>query len=256
MLTFIKWSASFPLCSNVVCELVKDELIRGNVGYVYRDNVSDCIRGLIAIKLEALRGVLKRSFRFSLAFDVGNNTDDGYLSVRLRTEARGQLLNLHVVALPLNKSHTGCYLSKLVIDTLDAIDNNWKLKRLSLNLSSDGAANKKLLKTLHDESFIDCLTGLSNWLRRQQNFATECEKCPRFIETRWIITCTVLQWIIMKRSIIEDILYEKQPAIAPSDSFGCWFMSYMRFWSLWNMFSNVFKVLKLRLLNKKEHFQT
>ena len=261
VLTFIKWSASFRLCSNVVCELVKDELIRGNVGYVYRDKVSDCIRGLVAINLQAIRGVLKKSWSFSLAFDVGNNADDGYLSVRLRTEARGKLLNLHVVALPLNESHTGDYLSKLVIDALDAIDDNWKLKLLSL--SSDGAANmtgrhsglvsrlqrlcyaegaskifrtwcalhqldlcvKKLLKTLHDETFIDCLTGLSNWLRRQQNFAAEYGKCPRFIETRWITTCTVLQWIIMKRSIIEDILLEKQPAVAPSDSF--WVLVYV-----------------------------
>ena len=114
----------------------------------------------------------------------------------MRTEARGKLLNLHVLALPLNKSHTGDYLSKLVIDALDAIDNNWKLKLLSL--SSDGAANvtgrhsglisrlqrlcyaegaskifrtwcalhqfdpcvKKLLKTLPDETFYRLLDGI------------------------------------------------------------------------------------------------
>jgi hypothetical protein len=125
---------------------------------VTRQTASNYVRLIAAVGLEALSSILKHAWSYSLAADASAQIHGvAYFSIRIRVPSvegtKTILNNLHLVAPPLQGSHTGRTLFNLTAEVMDALDPQWKKKLLGV--TSDGAAN---------------MTGrFSSWQRLLQN---------------------------------------------------------------------------------------
>ena len=171
-----------------------------------------------------------------------------YLDLRARFYFGGQLHNFHLLAIPMRERHTGEYQFDLVVKFLDVIVSYWR--RQLLGVASDGAsamtgcirgtvtrlANecesdifrvwcgahqldlvmKKAFSHLCNDEFVSILTGITGYLRRQQNLIAEMKsKCPTFAETRWISMGSLLKWLVMKRIRLIRHFDEKKTRCTP-----------------------------------------
>jgi hypothetical protein len=155
-----------------------------------------------------------------------------YFSIRIRVPSvegtKTILNNLHLVAPPLQGSHTGRTLFNLTAEVMDALDPQWKKKLLGI--TSDGAANmtgrfsgwQKLLQNackppfyrvhcgphclnlvnsraisaLRDtkSGWLDTLYVAVKFLRKQSNLIeTMGTQSPYHVEVRWSSLSNVLQ---------------------------------------------------------------
>jgi hypothetical protein len=101
-------------------------------------------RIVAAWDLEALRGVMQRSWEFSVAADASASVHGvAYFSIRMRLvsidESKSSLHNLHLLTPPLTRSHTGKFMHYLTELVLSALDSHWRAKKIGS--TSDGAAN-------------------------------------------------------------------------------------------------------------------
>ena len=75
---------------------------------------------------------------------------------------------------------------------------------------------QKAVSMLCDESFLNRLTSLIAYLRRQQNLTREMKTvCPRYADTRWLSIGKVPKWLVENRIRVCLYLEEKNPPCKP-----------------------------------------
>ena len=70
-----------------------------------------------------------------------------------------------------------------------------------------------------DEEFLNSLTALIGYLRRQQNLVSDMRStCPKVADTRWLSMGAVTKWFKLHRVDIQQYLSQKLPACTPSNT--------------------------------------
>ncbi|KAG6946470.1 hypothetical protein JG688_00016025, partial [Phytophthora aleatoria] len=150
----------------------------------------------------------------SLALDVGSVQGRAYLDIRVRFHSIcGNIINLHLIALPLVENKTAGTLFDLCERVLGSIDENWGSKLLSVGTDGEPTMTGHIsglqtrleeavrypiirvwcglhqldlvaheeYRRLSDDRFVSDLTKL----RRQDKMKTQMDTaCPRFESTR------------------------------------------------------------------------
>ena len=223
-------------------QIYKEETNLGTLGTVNKKEIIQLSRIICIMNLQFIKNILKNIWAFSIAFDAGNNLNSSYLDVRIRFYYKNKINNIHLLAIPMKKHHTGKYQFDLIVKVLDIIIPLWRVKLIGI--TTDGAsamvgsiqgtctrlakeckseifriwcgthqldlALKKSLKKIFNNKFIRMVTTLSNHLRRQKNFNDEQEFfCPSYVSTRWISMGKTLSWLKNKRVILLNYFIEK-----------------------------------------------
>jgi hypothetical protein len=212
---------------------------------VTRQTASTYTRLIATVGLDALSSILKHSWAYSLAADASGQIHGvSYFSIRIRVPSvdgnRCSLHNLHIVAPPLQGSHTGATMFNLTAEAMVALDSQSRAKLIGV--TSDGAANmagrfsgwQKLLQNACQRPLyrvhcgpqcINLIKGRaiaalrntsSGWfeklyvavkfLRKQANLIeTMGTQSPYHVEVRWSSLSQVLQWHRTKADKLQEI---------------------------------------------------
>jgi hypothetical protein len=216
---------------------------------VSRQTASFFTRSIAACGLEALRGIMKRLWAFSVAADASAHVHGvAYFSIRMRLviidESKTSLHNAHLLAPPLTGSHTVNYTYDLV---LSALDSHWRAKLIDSN--SDGVVNMmgiysgwqvRLLKSfpgsgpfyrIHcgphrlylvngrasaalretESRWLEKLLVVIKLLRKQANLIEHMEsQSPYHVEVSWSSLAQVLHWHKSKSDIQQQFYAQVQ----------------------------------------------
>jgi hypothetical protein len=231
-------------------QTVKEETGMGVLGNITDKEVSNICRTICAINLQSLKELLKDCWAFSIGLDGGNNAGSAYLDIRMRCYYKDNLHNFHLLAIPMRERHTGQYQFDLVVTALDVFAPNWRYQLIGV--TSDGASTmtgciqgtctrlarechttlfriwcgahqldlvmKKAFGRLCNDRFLNVVTGVTGYLRRQQNLMAEMKSmCPTFACTRRISMGKLLKWLTEKRTKLLQYLEQKKPSCIPSN---------------------------------------
>ena len=229
--------------------LVKEETGMGSLGSVTDYEVGQLCRIICAVNLQYLKELFKKLSAFSIGLNAGNNAGSSYLDIRMQCFFKGNLQNLHLLAIPMRERHTGEYQYNLVVSLLDVLAPNWRHQLIGI--ATDGASPmtgcikgtctrlskkchsrifriwcgahqldlvmKRAFNKLCNEKFLDTLTSVTGHLRCQQNLIADMKStCPTFVTTRWLSMGKLLKWLIDKRVRLMRHFTEKKPACTPS----------------------------------------
>jgi hypothetical protein len=111
---------------------------------VMRQTASKYIRLIAVVGLGTLSSLLKHAWAYSLAADASAQIHGiACFSIRIRVPSvdgkKCSQHSLHVVAPPLQGSHTGATMLNLTAEVMGALDSQWRAKLIGV--TSDGAAN-------------------------------------------------------------------------------------------------------------------
>mmetsp|Transcript_25482 Transcript_25482/g.53099 ORF Transcript_25482/g.53099 Transcript_25482/m.53099 type:complete len:719 (+) Transcript_25482:100-2256(+) len=207
-------------------------------------------RILVAISLQSIKDLLARSWCYSVAFESSTNQRISYLDIRIRVYHRGEIRNLHVVALPMLDNHTEDYMYELFEKLFDTLDPSWKDKLVGLTTyaaasmteshmamvtkiqnktSSDGFYRiwcalhqldivvQRCVTKYFSDDFYGELTGLIGYLSRQKSLTkTIKSECPQASEGCWRSLGKVCKWFHEHRCHIFEYLNEKNPDRKPA----------------------------------------
>ena len=246
---FIAIGVSFRQAKKLY-QTVKEETGMGSLGSVSDGEVTQLCRIVCAINLQYMKELFKKVWAFSIGLDAGNNAGSSYLDIRMRCFFKGDIQNLHLLAIPMRDRHTGEYQFSLVVTLLDVLAPNWRHQLIGI--ATDGASTMtgcikgtvtRLSNECHspifriwcgahqldlvmkrafnrlcdDKKFLDTLTSVTGHLRRQQNLIADMKTtCPTFVTTRWMSMGKLLKWLIDKRVRLIQHFNEKKPACTPS----------------------------------------
>lgn len=246
---FVSCGASFRMASRLMdCTQAESGMaVYGGCSYLV---TSSYTRIVCANALQILSDVLKEVWAFSVALDGSTHQGFSYLDIRVRFHWKGELLNFHLMALPLYERHTGDNMFEVLKRFLDAVfSNSWTKKCVAV--STDGARNmtgrvqglvtriqhcclpgmlriwcglhqldlvmQRVFKPSLEGQFYSTLTTLIGHLRRQANLISEMRStCPKVSDVRWISMFSSTQWLVENRRRIQQHLDQKKPAWAPS----------------------------------------
>ncbi len=151
MCTLRRWSphSSWTLLQNLLqleCHFAKPEsyIIRwkkrgmGSLGSVTDYEVRQLCRIVCAVNLQDLKELFKKLWAFSIGLDAGNNACSSYCDIRMWCFFKGNLQNLHLLAIPIWEQHTGEYQYNLVVSLLDVLAPNWRHELIGTAM--DGAS--------------------------------------------------------------------------------------------------------------------
>ena len=169
--------------------------------------------------LQILSDILSSVWGFSIALDSSTHQGKGYLDTRVRFYLRGKLHNFHVLAIPLFERHTAENMFRVAVKCFDVLCPTWRQRLIGVSTDGDrtmtgriqGIATRFERETpngiirvwcgLHqldlvmqrvfvaalDEEFLNYLTALIGYLRRQQNLVSDMRStCPKVADTRWL----------------------------------------------------------------------
>ncbi|KAI2492556.1 hypothetical protein MHU86_22007 [Fragilaria crotonensis] len=246
--SFVEIGVSFRQARRIY-QAVKEQTGMGHLGSVSDGEVAQLCRIVCAINLQYLKELFKKVWAFSIGLDAGNNAGSSYLDIRMRCLFKGDIQNLHLLAIPMRERHTGEYQANLVVSLLDVLALNWRHQLIGI--ATDGASTmtgsikgtctrlsnechsrvfriwcgahqldlvmKRAFNRLCNEKFLDTLTSVTGHLRRQQNLIADMKStCPMFVTTRWLSMGKLLKWLIDKRLRLLQHFNEKKPACTPS----------------------------------------
>lgn len=239
--------------ANAAYNAVKKRLECGNMGTMTEGTAATICRKVCAINLQIIKEFFKVVWAFSIGFDAASHAKSSYLDVRMRCFYKGDLHNLHLMAIPMRERHTGEYQFDLIVSLLEILVPDWKHKLIGV--TTDGAASmtgrisgtatrlsnevhsnvfrvwcgahqldlvvKKALRNLCGKDFLDMLKGVTNHLRRQQNLVQDMnnDTAKSFAETRWISMGPALEWLTKNEKRLVLHFDEKKPACTPPPEF-------------------------------------
>jgi len=157
--------------------------------------------------------------------------------------------NFHLLALPMNKRHTGQSMFDMIVKVLDVICPGWRDSLIGV--TTDGAKNMTrrhvglltfldnatgpnfirvwcgahqldlIMADVYDnllkEDFYSNLVSLIGYLRRQQNLIADMKTtCPKVALTHWLSMIKVMSWFKKHRIAVLAYLDEKLPPCRPS----------------------------------------
>ena len=244
---FVSCGTSFRMTSRLLSEL-REETGLGFLTGVSGTKVSQFIRVVVAANVQRLFEILGGIWAFSIALDAGHTAGTSYFDVRIRFCHNVTIYNLHFLALPVCGSKTAENLFYIVSTALDAVIPGWRQKLFSISTDGEntmtGRLNglatlfqravdgqslrrvwcglhqldlivQKAYAALHTEKFLDHLTALIGYLRRQQNLCNEIGQCPKLALTRWAHMHRSLGFLVSNRIRIMHYLQEKNAVCTP-----------------------------------------
>ena len=133
-------SCSFRQVSRIIETAKKTTGQVGKLGCASPGDIGGMVRKLVAINLQQLSVLLKKSWAFSIAMDGATHQSMSYFDIRATFGMNGKLHNFHVMAVPMGEMrHTGANMEKLVLWVFEALDPDFLSK--VVGITSDGAAN-------------------------------------------------------------------------------------------------------------------
>eukprot|EP00126_Sphaerothecum_destruens_P012236 Sdes_comp20989_c0_seq2m19605 len=186
-----------------------------------------------------------------MALDSATHDSSSYLDIRIRVfvKALGNMVNLHLCALPMFQRHTGQSMFELLDTILTVIQPNWKISLLSV--ASDGARNMtgryagvvtKIQNLMHPNcplvriwcgahqldlvieavmngsvsaSFTKPINAMISHLSMQHKLVAEMGTiCPRIVN-RWLSMDKVTSWFMKYHRRIVSYLDQKAPDCSP-----------------------------------------
>jgi hypothetical protein len=109
---------------------------------------------------------------------------------------------------------------------------------------------------MFNESFVHIIHGITGHLRQQKNLIQKMKAtCPRFIDTRWLSTGRLLDWLIDKRRDLQERFEQKSPPCRPPDE---WRIEAFALASVVEATNTTFRVLQgqqLHLDQQKEYLE-
>jgi hypothetical protein len=246
---FVACGSSFRMASRLLQE-VRDETGLGYLSGISEGKVSQFIRVLVAANLQKLSEISKKLWAFSIALDAGHSAGTSYFDIRIRFCSGGvSIHNFHFMALPVRDRKTSVNLFDIASTALDAVLPNWRKQLIAISTDGERSMTGRLngLATLfqraveggdmlriwcgldqldlvvqaayrkvYNDGFIELLTDLIGYLRRQQNLVTKMgTTCPKLMLTRWAHMHRSLQWFVENRVDVKMYLSEKKPVCDP-----------------------------------------
>lgn len=220
--------------------------------------ISAYIRCVCAYNFQALADIMRVTWTFSLSFQRVSHSPSFYVDVHIRFGLSDGIYTFHILALP-PPDRYNCHTSAAsLIDILNILSHNWRDKLLgivtddsdlfdaysnidknNINVIIDrlqheatspilrtwSAANqldlviKSVYNSLQDLHFVDTLTKLVAYLRRQEALIAETNStCPKLASSHWRSIQNTLAWMKTNRIRILRYLKDKQSPYAPSMS--------------------------------------
>jgi hypothetical protein len=231
---YVSCGASFWLASNIL-NCTYDVLHNPVLCACSHHDVTNYIKVVCAINLQCIARHLRRAWAFSIALDSITHQSTSYFDVRFRIfmPAFYNIVNLHVVTLPMFDWHTSEVMFQMVVFFLDVLCPGWKVHLLSV--FSDGARNmtgrvsgvvtrlsnamhnecpltrvwcgahqldlvmEHIMDTIVKECFFIVMTGFITHLTRQLNLITNMKTTCLRVVNRWLSTEKVIKWFKIHR---------------------------------------------------------
>ena len=109
---------------------------------------------MCAVDLQYLKELFKKIWALSIQLDAGNNSGLSHLDIRMCCCFKGDVQNLHLLAIPMQERHTGEYYQfNLVVSLLNVLTPNWRHQ--VIEIATDGAPTMTgCIKARHEHSSI------------------------------------------------------------------------------------------------------
>ena len=246
---FIACGSTFRMTARLLHE-VRTETGLGYLSGISEGKVSQFIRVAVAANLQKLCEILQDVWAFSIALDAGHSAGTSYFDIRFRFCTDGfTIQNLHFLALPIRDRKTSQNLFDMASTALDAVVPKWRAKLIAISTDGEPAMTGRLnglatlfqravdgddmiriwcglhqldlivqaaYRKLYNNDFIELLTGLIGYLRRQQNLITQMgTTCQKLMLTRWAHMHRALQWFVENRVDVMQYLAAKKPGCSP-----------------------------------------
>jgi hypothetical protein len=93
-------------------------------------------RVLVAVTLQKIVTILDNEsvWAMSLACDKSTHCNQSFFDLRLRVYYRSELVNLHLVAIPMFKRHSTLNIFNLIAKFMDALYVKWRSKLIGMSL--------------------------------------------------------------------------------------------------------------------------
>jgi len=247
---YVSCSVSFRLASNIL-SCTYDVLHNPVLRACSRHDVANYIRIVCVVNLQRIVRHLRCAWAFSITLDFATHQSTSYLNVRFRIfmSAFYNIVNLHVVALPMFDWHIGEVMFQMVVSFLDVLCPGWKVHLLGV--SSNRARNmtshvsgvvtclnnamhnecpltrvwcgahqlnlvmEHIMDTIVKEHFFIIMTGFITHLTQQLNLIVDMKTtCPRVVN-RWLSTEKVIKWFKIHRPQLLAHIGSKQLPSAP-----------------------------------------
>ncbi|KAF4041411.1 hypothetical protein GN244_ATG06410 [Phytophthora infestans] len=217
---------------------------------MFTDLPSKYARFVCAMNLQKIKVLLCASWTFSIALDMSTHMSVSYLDTRIRLFHCGQIINLHLLAIPMYDSHTGEAMFNAIIPVLDVLCPDWKEVMLGVTTdgerkmtgSSKGMATRfqkvcssgfmrvwcglhqldlvlqKAFKAARMGQFHSSMTSTIAYLRRQAKLIrTMNSTAPLLQDKRWESMLKCCTWFKSNRIKIATHLAMENPACKPPD---------------------------------------
>jgi hypothetical protein len=210
------------------------------------------VRAVVGVNLKKVSDLLcsEEWWAHSIEFDGATVNSRSFLDVRVRFCAKGNIDNVHLLAIPLHGSHTGEAMAKIVGDLLSVLCGaGWKVKLVGV--CTDGARNmtgkvsgavtriavgtllgffrvwceahqldlviQQVMSKVLSETFYHTLTALISHPRHRQILIMEMRStCPTVASTRWHSLGPVCEWLVKNRASVLDNLKKTKTPCASS----------------------------------------
>ena len=212
---------------------MRDDHECAKYGNVTQQVVGEIARKVIAINLMAIMQLLEDCWAFALAMDGSTHRETGYLVIRLSIGVLVSTMNLHLLCIPFDHSHSGINMANMIKKVLVCLCPDYMEKLIGI--TSDGASNQMgcnvgantLLKKEAEKSgkvfvvwcaahqfdlvvqktakginsfdgWYDTMSAFVGWQRRQVLLYQQVGKAKKACMTRWIYGYKCTKWMIVK----------------------------------------------------------
>ena len=247
VLGYISKGSSFRMASRL-CDVTRQVTKMSCFSGASEDRCATFARVICASSYQCISDLLRGRWGFSLALDVGHAQGTKYLDLRIRFHALEDIVNVHLVALPIFDRKTAPVIFGLCSRFLDVVCPDWREKLLGVSTDGERTMTGRIggvatlfasastfgvmrvwcglhqvdlvcqaeYKSLYNEQFVSVLTGLVSWLRRQYNFISDVKStCPKFVDTRWASMKKLTSWLELHVIQVLQYLDQKKPSCTP-----------------------------------------
>ncbi|OWZ12921.1 hypothetical protein PHMEG_00013840 [Phytophthora megakarya] len=222
-------------------------------GSTFTEQQLSCVcRVACAVNFQTIKDALRDVWAFAIALERGHGAGSPYLDMRVRFEREGQLLDFHLVSVPIRDDSPQVveHQREVMVKCLDVVAPRWKAQLIGVTTSDayvkmpscarilvsrlaqdcvaafycDWGVVQQLEKAIQEsfnglcnQRFMSALTVLTGHFRRQSALIREMngEVCPKFEEGRWRSIAYVLKWFTVNRARLIKLVQDTQPAGAP-----------------------------------------
>lgn len=122
-----------------IVRATKEQTGLASIGSINEASVCRYSRFICALSLQKISEMLMSTsvWAFSIALDMSTHQGVSYLDIRIRICWQGEMLNLHLVSIPVFERHTGENMFNASTKFLDCICPEWR--KTLVGVATDGA---------------------------------------------------------------------------------------------------------------------